>query len=87
MLSREGILYTLPTLLAVCHIVDHFDVDKDAVGERRAQGYRPDGANSDPTGGHFHTRPERVQNNQETIDGDRCQSQRRNVHRRTLSPG
>ena len=80
-------MYTLPTLLAVCHVVDHLDVDKDAVGERRAQGHRPDDANRDPTGGHFHARPERVQNNKEAIDGDRCQSQRRNVNRRTLSPG
>ena len=77
---------TLPAFLAVCHVVDHLDVDKNAVGERRAQGHQPDGANSDPAGGHFHARPERVQDDEEAIDGDGCQSQRRNVHRRPLSP-
>ena len=78
---------TLPAFLAVCHVVDHLDVDKNAVGERRAQGHQPDGANSDPAGGHFHARPERVQDDEEAIDGDGCQRQRRYVHRRPLSPG
>ena len=74
----------VPALLAVCHVVDHLDVDKDAVGKRRAQGHHPDGANRDPAGGHFHARPERVQDDEEAIDGDGCQRQRRYVHRRPL---
>ena len=83
---QEYVVYIryVPDFLAVCHVVDHLDVDKDAVGKRRAQGYHPDGANGDPAGDHSRARPEWVQDDEEAIDGDGCQRQRRYVHRRPL---
>ena len=73
-----------PTLLAVRHVVKVLDVDEDAVRERRAQRHQPDGANGDPASGHLHAWAERVEDDEEPVDGDGGERQSRHVHRRPL---
>ena len=74
----------LPAFFAVRDVRDDSNVYENAVGQRGAERHQPDDADGDPAGGHFHPRAERVQDDEEAVDGDGSQRQRRHVHRSPL---
>jgi len=75
----------LPALLAIGSVVDGCHVDKNAVRKSGTQSYQPNEADCYATCWHFHARPERVEDDEETVDCNRRQCQRWYVHRRPLS--
>lgn len=80
-------LLTGPVLLAVVPALKRAVVHVDAVRQGDQKAEHPDDCDDEQTSGQLHARLERVDDDEEAIDGDRGERQCGDVHACALSVG